>query len=199
MIILGIDPGTATTGYGLVKIKNRKLKMNYPSLKRRGIPSGASSFGGSHPHPKGRGVPAAKIKNNLKCLDYGLIKTSPSLVTPDRLKKINNELTKIIKKYQPEIIAVENIYFFKNLKTAIPVSQAKGVILLTAAKKKIPVEEFTPLQMKSIITKNGWAKKSEVQKRIKKLLKLKKVPKPDDASDALGIAICGALKCAKKI
>ena len=163
MVILGIDPGTANTGYGLIKIKNRRLK----------------------------------IKNNLRCLDYGLIKTSPSFSTPDRLKKISNELTKIIMKYQPEVMAVENIYFFKNLKTALPVSQAKGVILLAAAKKKIPVEEFTPLQMKSIITKNGWASKIEVQKKVKRLLKLKEIPNPDDAADALGIAICGALRCSQ--
>ena len=164
MIILGIDPGTATTGYGLIKIKNRK----------------------------------AKIKNNLKCLDYGLITTSPSSTTPNRLKKINNELAKIISKYQPEVIAVENIYFFKNLKTAIPVSQAKGVILLTAAKKRISVEEFSPLQVKSVVTNNGWASKSDVQHKVKKLLKMKEIPKPDDAADALGIAICGALKCSQQ-
>ncbi len=163
MVILGIDPGIANTGYGLIKIKNRKLKT----------------------------------KNNLRCLDYGLIKTSPSFTTPDRLKKLSNELTKIIIKYQPEVMAVENIYFFKNLKTAMPVSQAKGVILLAAAKKKVPVEEFTPLQMKSMITKNGWASKIEVQKNVKRLLKLKEIPKPDDAADALGIAICSALRCSQ--
>ena len=164
MIILGIDPGTATTGYGLIKVKNRR----------------------------------AKIKNNLICLSYGLIETSPSLTAPDRLKKINNELSKIISKYQPEIMAVESIFFFKNLKTAIPVSQAKGVILLTAAKKKIPVEEFSPPQVKSIVTKNGWASKAEVQKKVKENLRLKEIPKPDDAADALGIAICSAVKCSQQ-
>jgi len=162
MIILGIDPGTASTGYGLIKMRKR-----------------------------------LKAKDRFKCLEYGLIKTSPSTAAPDRLKIINNELAKIIQKHQPEIVAVENLYFFKNLKTAIPVSQAKGVILLTAAKKKVPVEEFSPLQVKAIITKNGWASKSDVQKKIKKLLRLKEIPKPDDAADALGIAICGALRCSK--
>lgn len=166
MIILGIDPGIAATGYGLIKIKNKRLK----------------------------------IRNNLKCLGYGLIKTSSSVVTPERLKKINNELTKIIKEYQPELMAVERLFFFKNSKTIIPVSQAGGVILLTAAKKKIPVEEFTPLQVKSMVTNDGWASKSEVQKKVKKLLKLKEIPKPDDAADALGVAICSASKhcCSKK-
>lgn len=160
MIILGIDPGLATIGYGLIKIKR-----------------------------------TARTRGNLKCLDYGLIQTSPNLSMPNRLKKINNELAKLIQKYQPEIMAMENLYFFKNLKTAIPVSQAGGVILLTAAKKKVPVEGFTPLQVKLVITKNGWAPKADVQKKIKKMLKLKDIPKPDDAADALGIAICSALKC----
>ena len=155
MIILGIDPGTASTGYGVIKTKNKKRK----------------------------------IKNNLSCLAYGLIKTSPSSVPSERLKKINNELSKIIKKYRPEIMAVENIYFFRNLKTAIPVSQAKGVILLTAAKNKIPVQEFTPLQVKLSVTKNGWAEKKDVQKKIKRILNLKEIPKPDDAADALAIAV----------
>jgi len=161
MIVLGIDPGTATTGYGLIKIKQGFLK------KRGG----------------------------MVCLDYGLIQTSPSSPTPERLKKINNELNKIMKKYQPNIMAVENLYFFKNFKTVISVAQAGGVILLTAAKNKIPVEGFTPLQVKAIITKNGWAPKSEVQEKVKKILRLKTLPKSDDIADALGIAICGALRC----
>jgi crossover junction endodeoxyribonuclease RuvC len=155
MIILGIDPGIASTGYGVIKIKSKKQK----------------------------------VKNNLSCLAYGLIKTLPSLAMPERLKKINNELSKIIKKYRPEILAVENIYFFRNLKTVIPVSQAKGVILLTAAKNKVPVQEFTPLQVKLSITKNGWAEKENVQKKIKRILNLKEIPKPDDAADALAIAV----------
>ena len=159
MIILGIDPGTATTGYGLIKTKRKK------GSKRR-----------------------------FECVGYGLIQTSPSLSTPERLKKINNDLSRIIKKYQPQILAIESLYFFKNFKTAIPVSQAEGVILLTAAKKKIPVEFFTPLQVKSIIANNGWAKKDEVQKKIKKILKIKEDLRPDDIADALAIATCSALR-----
>jgi crossover junction endodeoxyribonuclease RuvC len=155
MIILGIDPGTASTGYGVIRIRSKKQKT----------------------------------KNNPTCLAYGLIKTSPSSTPPERLRKINNELSKIIKKYRPEILSIENIYFFRNLKTAIPVSQAKGVILLTAAKNKVPIQEFTPLQIKSSITKNGWAEKKDVQKSIKRILRLKEVPKPDDAADALAAAL----------
>lgn len=157
MIIIGIDPGTAKLGYGVV----------------------------------------SKIRNRLRCLGYGLIKTNPSLTPAERLKKLYNELNKLIKKYRPNILAVENIYFFKNLKTAMPVSQAKGVILLTAAKKKIPVYEFTPLEMKMAVVGYGRAEKQQVQKMIKILLNLKEIPKPDDAADALGIAICCALKMGK--
>jgi crossover junction endodeoxyribonuclease RuvC len=153
MIILGIDPGTASTGYGLVK-KAKKLE----------------------------------------CLDYSVIRTPPSLNPGERLKIINNQLSKIIKEYNPAILAIENVYFFKNLKTAIPVSQAKGSILLTAAKKKLPVFELTPLEVKLTITGNGRADKKEVQARIKDILKLQETPKPDDAADALAIALTYIVK-----
>lgn len=161
MIILGIDPGTATTGYGVIKnigTRNQKLKI----------------------------------------VDYGCIKTSPGFSDGERLKKINNELNKLIGRHKPKILAVENVYFFKNLKTAMPVSQAKGVILLTAAKKKIPVFEFTPLQIKMVIVGYGRASKSQIQKMVKFLLNLKKIPKPDDAADALAVAICCAYALEKK-
>jgi len=160
MIVLGIDPGTATVGYGIIeKIKTTK---------------------------------------KLKALGYGCIKTSPRFTDGERLRQINNELSKLIKEYQPEILAVEKIFFFKNLKTALPVSQAKGVILLAAAKKKLPVYEFTPLQVKLTVTGYGRAEKKIVQENIKKLLKLKEIPTPDDAADALGVAVCGILKVDKK-
>lgn len=155
MIILGIDPGTAKMGYGVVsKAQN------------------------------------SKSKNKFRCLGYGLIKTSPSLSAGDRLKKINLELSRLIKKYQPEVMAVERLFFFKNLKTVMPVSQACGVILLTAAQKKIPAHQFTPLQVKMTIAGHGWAEKKQVQKKIKKLLNLKEDFKSgeDDAADALAVA-----------
>ena len=154
MIILGIDPGTATTGFAIVN----------------------------------------KTKKRIKVIKYGCIETSPNLVPGERLKIINNALNKLIRKYKPKVLAVENVYFFKNLKTAMPVSQAKGVILLTAAKKKIPVYEFTPLQVKMTVVGYGKAEKKQVQKMIKVLLNLKEVPKKDDAADALGVALCCALK-----
>ncbi|MCK4520801.1 crossover junction endodeoxyribonuclease RuvC [Candidatus Parcubacteria bacterium] len=152
MIIIGIDPGIATTGYGIIK-KTQKSKI-------------------------------------LRCLGYGCISTKPGFSDGERLKKINTELNKIIKQYNPKVMAVENIYFFKNLKTAFPVSQAKGVILFTAAKKKIPIYEFTPLQIKMAITGYGKADKQQIQKMIKVILNLKELPKPDDAADALATAVC---------
>jgi len=155
MIILGIDPGTATTGYGVILAKN----LN------------------------------SKAYDNFKCLDYGSIKTSPEMAMPQRLKKLNNELTKILKTHQPKIMVVENLYFFKNLKTVMPVSQAKGVILLTAAKKNIPVHEFTPPQVKMLIAGSGKAEKIQVQKKIQSIFGLKNLHKSDDAADALAIAL----------
>ena len=159
MVILGIDPGTANTGYGVIS-QARNLKT----------------------------------KNRIKYLDCGLIKTSPGVPPAERLKTLSNELNRLLKKYQPAVLAVESVYFFKNLKTAMPVSQAKGVILLCAAKKKIPVYEFTPLQAKMAITGYGWAEKPRVQKRVKRLLSLKETPKSDDAADALAIALTFCLK-----
>ncbi len=150
MIIIGIDPGTANTGYGIVEKKGPKV---------------------------------------FKCMEYGLIKTESTMTAPDRLKKISNDLSKIIAKYRPEILVTERLYFFKNLKTVIPVSQAGGVIMLCAAKKKIPVHQYTPLQVKMAIAGHGWAEKKLVQQRIKKLLKLKEIPKSDDAADALAVAM----------
>lgn len=154
MIVLGIDPGTASTGYGI--IKGEKLKF--------------------------------------KCLGYGVIKTEPKFSQGERLKKINNDLSRIIREYKPKVVVIENLFFFKNFKTALPVSRAEGVILLTAAKKGIPIYQFTPLQVKSAVTKNGWAEKSEVQKKLKRILKLKQIPKPDDAADALAIALTYFIK-----
>jgi crossover junction endodeoxyribonuclease RuvC len=157
VIILGIDPGLARTGYGVIKkIKTRR--------KKRGL--------------------------DLRCLDYNVIETSPELTNAQRLQKLSNELNHLIREYSPDFLAVEKLYFFKNAKTVIPVAQAKGVILLAAARKKIPVFEFTPLQVKMTITNYGRASKKQIQKMIKTILKLKEIPKPDDAADALGIAIC---------
>lgn len=155
MIILGIDPGTAIVGYGVVKkLKNRKFDV----------------------------------------ISYGCILTEAGKPAGERLKKIYKEINKLITRYKPDLISVENIYFFKNLKTVMPVSQARGVILLAAAQKNIPTCDITPLQMKMAIVGYGRADKKQTQKMIEKILNLEEAVKSDDAADALGIAICGGLK-----
>lgn len=158
MIILGIDPGTATTGFGVIDYQK-------------------------------------KNKKQIVCLDYGIIQTSPKQSVGERLIQINSDLNEIIKKYKPEMAAVESLFFFKNLKTAMPVSQARGVIIYTLSKKNVPFIELTPLQAKISVTGYGKATKNQVQKMVQNLLSLEKLPKPDDAADALAIAICCADKC----
>jgi crossover junction endodeoxyribonuclease RuvC len=153
------------------------------------------------------GYAIIKIKSKgdkPKVLDFGCILTKSSESQGERLRTIHIEFNKLINKYKPDLISVENLYFFKNLKTAIPVSQAKGVILLAAAGKKIPIYEFTPLQVKMAVVGYGRAEKKQVQKMIKEVLDLsgfslnEKDRKKDDATDALGIALCGFLKVINK-
>lgn len=160
MIVIGIDPGTATTGWAVI----RKSEKNQPEV-----------------------------------IAYDCITTNPKNTPAERLEMISDQLSVLVKKYKPKIMAVESLYFFKNLKTAMPVSQAKGVILLTAAKNKMPVYEFTPLQVKMAITGYGRAEKKQVQKMAQILLNLKEFPKKDDAADALGIALCCLLKNQSKL
>ncbi len=167
MIILGIDPGTATTGYGIIKTK-KTLNQKGRANKNR------PPF--------------------FQCVNYGIISTLPSETPEKRLKKIHAEVIKIIKEYQPEILAIEKLFFFKNNTTAMPVSQAKGVVLLAAAQKGVPVKEISPLEVKMAITGYGRADKKQIQKMVKYLFNLEDIPKPDDAADALAIAACCALK-----
>ena len=137
---------------------------------------------------------------SLEVIDFGCIITDKFFTTGERLKKIHKDIESLIKKYKPEIISVETLFFFKNFKTVMPVSQTKGVILLAAAQKKIPVFEFTPLQMKMAIAGYGRAEKKQVQEMIKKTVDIssfdlkKNNRKKDDAFDALGMAICASLK-----
>lgn len=152
MIIIGIDPGTATTGYGVIK----------------------------------------KTKKKLECLDYGIIKTCPKDPQEIRLNQLYNSTLRLITRYKPSILVIEKLFFFKNLKTALPVSEAKGVVLLAAAKKKIEVRELTPLEVKMGVCGYGRADKKQVQRMLKEILGLKEIPKPDDAADALGVAVCCA-------
>ncbi|MFA6190478.1 MAG: crossover junction endodeoxyribonuclease RuvC [Candidatus Staskawiczbacteria bacterium] len=165
MIIIGVDPGSVITGYAIIK-KNTA-----------GAPSGS-----------------------LDVIDFGCIITDKFSTTGEGLKQTHKEITKLIEKYRPNVMSIERLFFFKNLKTIIPVSQTKGVILLAAAEKKLRVCEFTPLQMKMAIAGYGRAEKKQVQKMIKKTVNIenfdlsKNNRKKDDAFDAIGLAICAALK-----
>lgn len=154
MTILGIDPGTATTGYGVVK-------------NIRG--------------------------NSIECISYNCITTGKEKKPGDRLVSLEKELLGVLQKYKPDAVVVERLYFFKNLKSVMPVSEARGVILLAIAKKKLPVFELTPLQVKMAVTGYGRADKKQMQRMVQQILKLPQLPKPDDAADALGLAIAGTL------
>ncbi|OGZ69335.1 MAG: crossover junction endodeoxyribonuclease RuvC [Candidatus Staskawiczbacteria bacterium RIFCSPHIGHO2_02_FULL_42_22] len=168
MIILGIDPGLALVGYGIIsttKPKHQKQDKN----------------------------------EKPKVVDFGCITTTTLHSPGKRLYIIHQEVNALIKKHTPDVISIENLFFFKNLKTAMPVSQAKGVILLSAAKKNVPVIEFTPLQVKMTVVGYGRAEKKQVQEMTRQLLDLssfdieEKDRKKDDASDALGVALCAFL------
>ncbi len=152
MIILGLDPGTATTGYGVIK----------------------------------------KETNGLSCVSFGCIKTSAGLEPAKRFTIIRKELISIIKKYNPDYSAIEKLFFTKNVKTAISVSHARGVILETLNEHVLPIYEYTPLQVKQAVTSYGRADKTQIQKMVRVLLSLKEIPEPDDAADALAVAICCA-------
>lgn len=128
----------------------------------------------------------------LRCLEYGAIKTPRDKTHAERLVLIADELTSLLHTRKPDFMAVESLFFFKNLKTVMQVSEARGVILFVGARAKIPVSEFTPLQVKTAVTGYGRAEKQQIQRMIKEILKLPAIPKPDDAADALGVAIACA-------
>lgn len=134
---------------------------------------------------------AKKEKDKVTVYRQGCIRTNKTLPLEKRLELIYQAIKKIIKKYHPQTIAVEQLFFFKNVKSAISVSQARGVILLAIQEAKLPLKEFTPLEVKQTICGYGRADKQQIQKMIKIILKLEKLPKPDDIADALAIAICG--------
>lgn len=152
MIILGIDPGYATTGYGIIE----------------------------------------KDRGNLTALDYGVIQTPPTESLPVRLAMLSDSMTALIRKCRPEAIAIEELFFNTNITTGIKVAEARGVILLSAIRECGHLYEYTPLQVKQALTGQGRAEKKQVQYMVRALLKLKTEPKPDDAADALAIAVCHA-------
>ncbi len=124
-------------------------------------------------------------------LDCGCITTPAKIPDAERLLEIKNDLSTIINKYQPEVFCIETLYFYNNAKTVMSVAQARGVALVMAAEAKMKIIEMTPLQVKMSVTGYGKAEKSQVQKMLLAIFKLKKVPKPDDAADAAAIAWAG--------
>ena len=150
MKILGIDPGMAIVGYGLVDINN----------------------------------------DNIELLTSGSIQTDKKLNDSKRLLEIYNDLSLIIEKYQPDCASVEQLFFFKNQKTIIPVAEARGVILTVLEKYKIPTYSYTPMEVKQVLTGYGRADKKEVEQMVKLALGNSELPKLDDTVDAIAIAIC---------
>lgn len=138
------------------------------------------------------GFGAVKVINNndYSPIGFGAITTDLDTDFNSRLETIYNETVLVINKYKPNALAIEKLYFQSNQKTAIMVAEARGVILLAAQKSKIPVFEYTPLQVKTAVTGYGRAKKTQIMDMTRRLLKLAEVPKPDDTADALAIAVC---------
>lgn len=152
MIILGIDPGYAIVGWGVIEYNANKFSV----------------------------------------LDYGAVTTEAGTPFNDRLKKVYDGIDTIMKRYSPQALAIEKLFYNTNAKTVIDVAQARGVINLAAVQNNIPIFEYTPLQVKQSVVGYGRAEKKQVQEMTRVILKLKKVPKPDDTADALAMAICHA-------
>jgi crossover junction endodeoxyribonuclease RuvC len=133
-----------------------------------------------------------KEAGKMICLSYGSIKTSSKKDLNERLVELHDSLNELIIRFKPDMVGVEELFFCKNVKTALVVGQARGVILLTTKQHKLPLFEFTPLQVKQAVSSYGKADKGQVQRMVKILLNLKIIPRPDDAADALAIAICAA-------
>ena len=153
MIVLGIDPGLATLGYGVIE---------------------------------------KDARGNCRAVDFGVVVTPKEEGLPVRLALIEEGLTKILDKFHPDEVAMEELFFSKNITTGIAVAHARGVALLTCVKRCGRLYEYTPMQIKQALTGYGKADKKQMQSVVASLLKLKTVPKPDDAADALGVALCHA-------
>lgn len=150
LIILGIDPGFAIVGYGVLKVEGNKTTV----------------------------------------LDYGVITTPITDTLPIRIEKVYRGTCKLIEKFEPDHIAVEELFFTKNVKTGIAVAEARGVTLLAGIHHNVKLYEYTPNQIKQALTGTGRAEKKQVQYMVKAILNLKDIPKPDDAADALAVALC---------
>ena len=123
-------------------------------------------------------------------VDYGVVSTPKELSLPERLEVIYSSIESLVLSYKPDVVSVEELFYFKNQTTVIPVAEARGVILLSCRKSGVPIYEYTPLQIKQALTGFGRAEKAQIQFMVKTILGLEKVPKPDDAADALAVAIC---------
>lgn len=128
----------------------------------------------------------------LEAKNYGCIETSPNLSLQERLEDIYSEISRIIKKFNPEVLSIEDLFFSNNVKTAFSVGQARGVVLLAASQNKLKINIYTPQQVKLAVTGYGKAEKKQIEQMVKILLKLKEAPKPDDTADALAIALTQA-------
>lgn len=136
------------------------------------------------------GYGAITNESHPSCVRYGCITTGPSRSAGERLYRIGKDFRKLLKELKPDVVAMETIYFFKNAKTIIQVSQAQGVILIAATGLRIPVKEYTPLEIKMAVCGYGRAEKYQIKKIVQQTLGLASAPRPDDAADALAIALC---------
>lgn len=152
MIVLGIDPGTARLGYGVIDAAG--------------------------------GTPAM--------IDFGIAETHSTSTMPERLLQIYSNIRLLLAEHEPDVMAVEKLFFARNVTTALAVGQARGVVLLAAAERGIPVREYSPSEIKHSIVGYGKAEKSQIQEMVRIILGLDQIPRPDDAADALAIAVCDA-------
>jgi crossover junction endodeoxyribonuclease RuvC len=151
MAVIGFDPGSAITGYGIIE---------------------------------------ENADHSLQVIDYGVLRTGTELSPPDRLKSIYEQVNQILALHQPQSAAVEKLFFQRNVRTALTVGQARGVLLLALAQTGLPIAEYNPMEIKQAVAGYGKADKKQMQQMVKMLLGLEKIPRPDDAADALAVAIC---------
>lgn len=150
MIVLGVDPGTAVTGYGVVE----------------------------------------RSGGRLRAVDFGTLETPAAHELPQRLLAIHQGLEALIESHHPDLVAVERLFFNRNVQSAFAVGQARGAVLLTAAQHGLPVHEYGPHEVKLAVTGHGRAGKDQVQRMVQIVLGMATLPRPDDAADALAVAIC---------
>lgn len=155
MVIFGIDPGVATTGWGVI----------------------SDDVDGN---------------NGLRALDHGVVHTDKHIDHPDRLAELQTDIKALLEEFSPDVVAVEQLFFSKNTKTALSVGEARGATLVAISQAKIPIKEFTPPQVKDAVCGYGKAPKRQVQEMVQSILGMDAVPTPDDAADALAVAICCA-------